>query len=365
MSGKLITRNKIFDIARGIAILCVCVYHIVYTQENGPADMIMRQSVWFAVPFFFLLSGYLYKIIEHHNLVRRVKILLIPSLEYTFSLLVIGGIYCMFFHSYTFKDICIDAVYTYLRPEFSTKLIPLEMYYWDRLLYDIISQVWFIWTMIFTQPVFYFFVRYTYNNFRNLFIVCAVMLLISFMLYDYSSYVSWSLTLVPVYAAIMLAGDYCAGLDFSERIINSIDSKSYILAVIALIIHAVMFYFSGSPRAFMNELGTIGRWSVFTFFIQIFIGGYAFMIVCKLLSKVKYVSEFLQFAGRNSLLFMFMHRPFGVIYSDLLGTYIKSGPTWSVEFNSEVCIYSLIIFTLSIISCSLFALIKGRLLSKQ
>ena len=362
--SKNITRNKILDIARGLAILFVCAYHIVYTPENDFAYRLSNESIWFAIPFFFLLSGYLYRV-ERYNLIYRVKALLIPSLVCTSLLLVIGGAYCMLFHSYTINDIFIDFVYTYLRPEFSAKLIPINMNYWDRLLYDVISPVWFIWTLILTLPVFYFFMRFTSHSFRNLFIICAVMLLISFMLYDYRNYFSWSLTLVPVYAAVMLAGDYCSGLKLYERLDNS---GSYLIALIAFIIHTVMYYFSGSSRAFMNELGTIGKWSVFTFFIQVFIGSYAFILLCKLLGKIKYVSEFLQFTGRNSLFFMFLHRPLGVIFSDLLGTYIKSGPTWQVEVNAEVFIYSVIVFILSIISCSAFAFIikniNGGSLSK-
>ena len=285
MSDKLlkIKRNKIFDTARGIAILCVCAFHLIYTPNGGLAQGFIGESIWFAIPFFFSLSGYLYRI-ERHSLLHRVKALLIPSVKYTLSLLVIGGAYCMIFHSYTFKDICIDAVYTYLRPEFASILLPLKANYWDRLLYDIISQAWFMWTMIFTLPVFYFFMRYTSQSFRNLFIVCVIMLLISFALYDYRNHLSWSLAIVPVYASLMLAGDYCAGLKIAEHIETC---GNYFIAVIALIIHAVIFYFSGSPRAFMNELGTIGSWSVFTVFIQMFIGGYAFIIICSLLDKVK------------------------------------------------------------------------------
>ena len=360
MSRQLRTRNKIFDISRGLAMLFVCVFHMIYTPEDSITQGLIRESVWFAIPFFFMLSGYLYRI-ERHDLIHRVKALLKPSISYTLLLLVTGGAYCMLFHSYTLNDIGIDFVYTFLRPEFASMLMPLNMPYWFRLLYDVISQAWYVWTLILTLPVFYFFVRFTSQSFRNLFIVCAVMLLMSFMLYDYRNYFSWSLTLVPVYASVMLAGDYCSGLNLSERIGNS---ENYFIALVALAFHSFMYYFSGSPRAFMNEIGTIDRWIVFTFVIQVFIGGYAFILLCKLLGRIKYLSEFLQLIGRNSLLFMFLHRPFGVIFSDLLGTYIRAADTWQVDVNAQVIIYSVIVFILSMISCSIFAFIKGRLLSK-
>lgn len=360
MNSKFKTRDKIIDVARGLAMLFVCAFHLIYFQEEGLFGSFIREGVWLAIPLFFLISGYVYRL-RPHDLPYRIKSLLIPSLKYTLFFIVAGGIYCIIFHSYTFKDICIDAVYTYLRPEFSSMLIKLDMNYWDRLLYDIIGQVWFVWTMIFALPLFYLFVRRTSQSFRNLLIICVIFVAMTFMLYDYSSYISWSLTIVPLYAALMLIGDYFAELNLCERIVKSEKSVNYFAALAAFIIHSVMFSFSGSPRSFMNELGTIGKFSVFTFFVQVFIGGYAFIILCKLLVKIKFVSWFLQLVGRNSLLFMFLHRPLGALFSDIFGTYIKSGPYWTIDnLTAGICIKSILIYILTLICCSIFAMLKER-----
>ncbi len=363
MSSINKNRDKVIDVARGLAMLFVCAFHLIYFQEHGLFGSFIREGTWLAIPLFFLISGYVYRL-RPHSLYYRVKRLLIPSLKVTLFLLAAGGIYCIIFHSYTFKDVCIDAVYTYLRPEFSSMLIKLDMNYWDRLLYDVIGQVWFVWTMIFTMPLFYAFVHRTSKSFRNLLMTCAIFVSVTLMLYDYSSYVSWSLTIVPLYAAFMLAGDYFAELNLCKRIVQSEGPVNYFAAIAAFVIHAVMFYFSGSPRLFMNELGTIGKFSVITTFVQVFIGGYALFILCRLLVRIKFVSGFLQLVGRESLIFMFLHRPFGVLFSDLFGTYIKSGPYWTLEnVTAEVCILSVMIFILSLFCCSVTAIIKERLVS--
>ncbi|MBQ4469399.1 MAG: acyltransferase family protein [Synergistaceae bacterium] len=350
-------RNRIIDIARGLCIIFVCVFHIVYTPENSLPYNFINSGVWLSIPFFFVLSGYLYKP-SRHNIIYRIKSILIPSVKYSFILLVVGGIYCAVFHSYTFRGWLVDVLLTYLRPEFSLDLITLDVPHWNLLLYDIISPIWFIWTMVWTLPVFYALVGYTSKSIRNLVLCCVLLLITSILLYDYSSYFSWSLTLVPVYAAVMFCGSYCANAGVFERIVAS---RNYMLALIAAAVHFMMFLLCGSPRAFMNELGTIGKWSVIAFFVQTFIGSYALILFCVFLADYKYISDFVEFVGINSLLFMLAHRSFGVVFSDIMGTYIKSGDYWTLDnVTVEIFVKSLTVLVLSLISCSIFIMIKDK-----
>ena len=345
-------RNTLIDTARGLGILIVCVFHLIYRPENGLADKFIMSGIWLAIPLFFVISGYLHR--DDNKLAHRVKSLLIPSLRYTLLLLVAGGIYCAIFHGYTLKDWARDFMLTYLRPEFSMRIMPdfIPADFWTCLLYDVISPVWFIWTMIFTLYVFYLLVKFTNRSFWNLLICCIVCVCMSTALYDFSQYFSWSLTLVPVYAAIMLCGAFIA-----SREIN-LESGNIFAAMIAFMIHFAAFVAWGSSNIFMNVVGTLGRLSVIIFFAQVFVGGYPFIFTCRVFMNIKYIAGFLTLLGRNSLIFMFLHRPLGAIFSDMLGTYIKSGTSWNVDVTPEVFIKSLIVFALSMTLCTLLALVQ-------
>lgn len=99
-------RIATLDIARGLGIIAVSIYHLVYRPKDGVADQIISECIWLILPFFFLMSGYNFKknCSFRDNITHRIKAMLIPALKYTAVLLVLGGIYCAFFHSYTVKD---------------------------------------------------------------------------------------------------------------------------------------------------------------------------------------------------------------------------------------------------------------------
>ncbi len=351
-------RILIFDIARGLGIIFVAIFHLVYRTENGIADRLVMESIWLIIPFFFIVSGYFVKVNDGHmlqNVAHKLKNLLLPTILCSAIMLVLLGIYCAIFHGYDFRAWSFDVIATYLRPEFFGK-IPFFASYdlINALVFDLVSPVWFVWTMAFTIPVFYACVRFVnLQKFWQVAIICAILLLFSFGLYDYRNDFSWSLIIVPVYAAIMIFARYLREAGLASKFLDY--KNAYIFAVFAFAIHRSMFEFCGSSSIFMNELGTLGKFSVFTFFVQAFVGSYAFLIFCEALCFVKYLRVYLAFVGRNSLYFLLMHRFFAAIFADLMGTYIKSGANWYVKFSGEVFVKSFVTFVLSMICCSFVA----------
>ena len=352
-------RYIVFDIAKGIGIILVAVFHLVYRAENGVIDNLIRESIWLLIPFFFAVSACFFNPLKRNfkqNIIQRVHNLLVPSVLFTVIFLVIFGIHWGIFHDYKFSEWISDFTATFLRPEFFAYFSDRNLN--DAVVFDINSSVWFVWVMLIADPLFYYSAEKIFSKQKNLvklFSLCFLLVLISFALYDYNNYFSWSLLLVPFYTAVMLLGTYLALSGNIEIILST--KYSYFYALIAFAVHILMFRFCGSSGAFMNELGTIGKWSVFTCFIQTFIGGYAFLTFCNLLRKVKYVSDYLAFIGRNSLYFLLMHRPFGAMCADLMGTYVKSGNYWYVELTHEIVLKSIIAFLFSMFMCSLCSLL--------
>lgn len=352
------SRNTTLDIARGLGIIIVCIYHIIYRPEMSFADMLILGGIWFILPFFFVISGYLYKPNKRPliaGIVHRIEHLLIPSLKYTVILLLSWGIYCMMFHGVTVKEFARDIVLTYLRPEFYRVFISPDVRI-DGIIYDMISTVWFIWTMILAAPLFYVLVDFTNKRALNLFIVCALLVIISTILHPYNAKFSWSLTLVPVYCAAALCGSFLSSHDLVNKIFTGI--HQYIIAVIALIVHIMIFYKFGSFWVFSNSIANdnAGNFGVFIFFIQIFIGGYAYIVLCRLIDKFSIPEEFFVFIGRNSLVFMFTHRIFATLFADMIQAPIKSWEFWYVPFTAEAFFKSLAGF--------IYALLMGGVIVK-
>ena len=349
----MMTSRKIeIDAAKGLGILIISIYHLVYRPENGIADIILCECIWLFIPFFFLLSGFNFKegrtISENIN--HRLKALLFPALKYTAVILFLGGIYCIIFHGYSADDVLKDAVFTYLRPEFSSMLFPE----WGNtgVLFECLSPVWFVWTMILSFLIFYPAERYALKSTKSLCVSCAVLLTAGIMLYGFGEKVSWSMTATPVYAAIMLCGVW---LSREQNIRVSI-----IPAVIALAVHGVMYRFCGNDYAYASQLGTVGRWSVIPFFIQTFIGGYVVYVFCNVCPAV--ITKVLAFVGRNSFRYLMLHGIFSLLGADIMQTFTKFTPDlWYVEnLTPEIFIKSLIVWVISVICCTLFCVMADR-----
>ncbi len=348
------TRNTTLDIARGLGLIAVSIYHLVYRVKDSVADQFIRECIWLVIPFFFIVSGYNYvsgRRTLKHNIVHRLKSLLVSAFKYTLVLLALGGVYCAVVHGYTMKDWIRDIIFTYLRPEFSAIVIPDWGY--GGILFENISAVWFVWTMIFAYMIFYFVVDLALENKLNFFACVILFFLIGISLYDIADRISWSLTLTPVYAAIMLCGVYVAK-------ISSTLKQNIWLALVAVVIHVLMFKFWGSDLICYSKLGTIGKWSVIPFVVQVFIGMYALVVLCRILANVNILSRILAFIGRNSLSFLLLHCAFGVIFADLMNTYIKPGPYWYIDVTPEIFIKSLVGWLLSMTCCAIFCIIKER-----
>ena len=54
-------RNNIIDVMKGIMILFVVIYHLIYRNKGSLFDDIVREMIYLSMPLFFCLAGYFYR----------------------------------------------------------------------------------------------------------------------------------------------------------------------------------------------------------------------------------------------------------------------------------------------------------------
>lgn len=348
-------RNKALDVARGLGIILVSIYHLVYRPKDGVADNLIREAIWLEIPFFLFISGFYYKAGQRkvgEYISHKVETLLIPTLKYTATLLILGGVYCAFVHDYTWQNFFRDVIFTYLRPEFSSLIIPEWGY--GGILFENISAVWFVWTMMFASSLFYKLEGIFGKATKSRIAVSIILILISMAVYPVRKYFSWNLTGVPAFVAIMVLSSY-----FVIKV-------NYFYAFLAVIAHVILFQLCGTDKIVYNDLGTIGAWSVPAFCLQTFIGTYALIVFSTWLQKNFKLAVILEFIGKNSLIFLLFHCAFAVIFNDLFHTYIKPGPFWYMEdinqtVTPEIFMKSLTVWSLSLMSCALVVNVQSKI----
>lgn len=357
-----VKRNRTIDIVRGFSIILIMFYHLVYRPRDGFVDRAIRELGWCIVPFFYIIPGYFYKPGRFgigEELKRHIRSVLIPAVKMTLLLIALLGIWCMLFHSYTLTDVIRDGIYAFLRPELASKLIPQLG---DAgIVFSNTSVVWFIWTMMWTMPVFLVLAKLTVPDVKKTLICCIILLAVGIPLYVFVAPLPWSLNHVPVYAAIMLFGSLLSSFDLLERISSMKMVPSLITSVIAAVIHFLLFSRCGTDHMYEGALGTAGFTDVPVYFLETFIGSYVFYNLGRVIDRFEKTAVFLSYVGRNSLIILLLHFPFGVVFSDLLKTYIRPGPYWyldlvGIELTSVIIYKSIVVFLLSSI-CSILTVV--------
>ncbi len=358
------------DIMKGIGIVVVMIYHLVYRQQDGFADHLIRSAIWLFMPLYFIISGYLSDSKGRtvpQQLLRKVKNILVPVVISCCILLVLGGIYCVLFHDFTMTDWIRDVVHTFLRPEFSEKLFPE----WGTggILFLNISPVWFIWTMMWAELLFIPLADKVISDEKKTGITAVILILIQIPLYICIEPLSWSLNLVPIYVVCMLVGARVREGNVIERLDNNKIPAwaSLLFAAGILVLHVYMYYQVGLDWVYAGTLGTTGPdggrgWmDVLIFPIQAMLGGIAIYAISDVLAGWRKIGEALAWVGRHSLAFLCYHCAYGVIAADLLHTYIKPGQYWFVDdLNWEIIMKSWAGFLFALICCIIHCVLKDK-----
>ena len=136
------TKERIewIDIAKSIGILLV-----VFGHSASPFTTIKRYIFWFHMPFFFFLSGYLYKARYNYWMYFKRKFLhlLVPYISFLILLSIPG--YIRLFSDYLQTGSIYDIFYATARKIFG-----------GRELTGTFAIFWFVTCLFFTQQVYNF-----------------------------------------------------------------------------------------------------------------------------------------------------------------------------------------------------------------
>ncbi len=343
-------RNNIIDVMKGIMILFVVIYHLIYRKQGCLFDKIVREMIYLSMPLFFCLAGYFYRDKEgsfFQNFVGRLKRLLIPSLVCTLVLLLVLGPYYVLTHNeYTLNNWLTDFLMTYLRPELMAVISPDAT---GEVLFNNISPVWFIWALFFATIIFYLVMNFVRSDNRKLIIATAIFLIAGIIIYEFTPKLSWSLNLAPLYAGIMMTGVIIKKYNVVEKLGAINLGISCIIMVICAVLHFIIFNKLGSDLIYMSILGDKPYISSFLFIIQIFIGGFVLFSISRLISLSSAVNSAFSWVGRHTLTILLFHCVIAGLMVDALNTYNKPGPDWYVDpLTAEIVIKSIISFIIGL-----------------
>lgn len=358
-------RNSVIDIIKAIFMLSIAVYHLVYRAQGGMPDRIIRELIYLSLGGFFFLSGYYYrgdkaplkKAIGH-----RMMSLLKPAVLTTAGLLLVFGPYQMIVRGYAFSNWLWDGVLNYLRPEFVSWFAPEHAV--GGQLYENLSPVWFVWTLVWSSLLFYI-IMYVCDNTVKTAVALVVMIGMGSVLYVHVPNLPWSLQLTPLYAGIMILGSICGRMKIVERLCEFNIWISVILAVPMAYIHFLLFDNYGSDLIYLGVLGVKTYMGAMLFIIQTIIGLYVVLTLARFVQKVPVVNRALEWVGKNTMTILLWHCLIGGLAADALHTYNKPGVNWYLNpLPAEVLIKSIVTFVISLAGCVLVVFLTDRIKAK-
>lgn len=361
MSEKSIRRNNA-DIVKGFAIIAVAIYHLVYRKQGGYVDRGIREAIYLVLPLFFFITGTFYKKGKRtffESLKRRIKNLLLPSVTVMAMLLIVGAVYFRFVYKYTLSTWFGDVLFTYLRPEFVQK-ITMKWGDGGQLFFNL-SPVWFIWTMFFATILFFAVAEFALKDKIKYQITMICLFALGCALYLLLPPTPWSISLAPIYAAIMLLGAAAGKINIYEKFAKIPPLGMAAIFVAGVAVHVLIFNFCGTDLIYTGNIGSHGVLGVFLFFVQTLVGGAVLFVLANVFMKLGPVGKAVEYVGRHSLTFLLYHCFFGGIAMDIMQEHNKPGPYWYVEMNAEIFIKSLISFAVGIGGCVLMCQVKKKL----
>lgn len=311
-------RLKSVDLAKGLGIICVALYHCVDITK-GPQGMTIFYTLvglfGALMGVFFFLSGYFYKPGKSYfeNVRHRIKNLVIPLIVMMLVVCVVG-----FFAEWILvsRPSAITYAKHFVKRLFDTdSFLPYGTFGNDTAsIYTFLTPSWFIVRLFFCDLIFYAVVDFCIKNFKNLIAGIAVLLSVTALYQRFAPcYFAFQLESCFAITALMVFAAYCAKHDVLRKIEYGFKSIKYWLILSAFTVAYVFcaMYLSsyygynlshGEFQFASKSLESVYVW----FFCQI-VCSYMFLFVCAWLSKIPYLFKPIIFCGESSEIILVLH----------------------------------------------------------
>lgn len=260
------------DVAKGIVIFLMVMGH------TGLPDVLTNWIFSFHMPFFFFMSGFLYKVERHPNLLlfllKRSRQLIIPYLFFSVIIMI------------TKNNI--------LMSEEGTDYYAILFHGWDSF------AIWFIPVLFFTEMVMWPILHFIKEKKKLLLLFISVGIL-GYLLYYNNIHVAYKLEAV-FHASLF----YGIGFLFSSKI-QSINGAWNFTLLLCFVNFIASYYLPRTDMCY-NQCGIFGLNA-----LNAIIGSMATFILAKklcevksemLLNILKYPVAFFKWAGRNTMIIM-------------------------------------------------------------
>ncbi len=346
------------DIAKGLAILFVIFLHSV--QLKSSAMEIVLTFGGYAMPFFFLMSGYYYKPGRRtwgQNVSKRLRQLLLPLVIYSVSIYIMMYVFFAIRNEANITDALASfASFWLTKPlDILLKLNPDPANPFTLLM----GPGWFLQYMITGCLIFYFVADYALRDIYRFISVNFMFVAGTAATISVVPRLPWGIHAAPLVASLMLFGALFGQRKLLEA--GTVPKKwNVINAVSAFCIYVIfMLLYPGSGTFISAMLGTelIGVWDVpFTLMAGI-LGTYALVNFCRLAAKGKFLANGLSWCGRNSLSLMLVNVPVITIMQKCLG--LTPYPVFAAVEHTEPITFA--VFLAAVLFCVLFVLAINKM----
>ena len=300
------------DVFKGIAIIVVCMGHMVFygTGEAAGSAYDISELLYTGLLMFILVSGYFYRPGRglKENIVKRllpmVLIITIGTIVLTLAmyvyLLALG-------YDLSACDLWADiAEAIYGRQSF----VPAPGTPEVLGPYDVTFQFYYIYALIFGYAIFYPLADRIVTDLKRTLIVVAVLMAITIA---YMELIGLQLPLYiqlgPMAAVFLFIGAHLKTRDAFKRMESWYrDRRYWVLFLACLVTALVLIAFLPTRKGFCYTIfGYYGGWSVIPFTVICITGGMVILMVCAWLARLGVAGRVLKVCGRSSLYIFILH----------------------------------------------------------
>ena len=305
--------NPVIDALRFVSILAVVLVHTTtrtlettsYALEKVPFTLFLNQAARFAVPLFFMISGYVLELNHSHNtnylmyLKKRTNRILIPYVFWS-------AIYYFFIYNQN-KDTFLGTLFTG-NASYQLYFIPSLIIFYlifplIHKFYDIICNKWIL-LLLGILEVLLLYLNYDVQSIK-LFYPLTVALL-NYFYFIFGIFLAHNqekvISLIKKFKLLLFAGSvFLASLIFYEGLTGYLKTHNYVMfysqwrpSVLFYSIFAGGFLYWVFDRGFVNSgvIKTLSRLSFFVFFIHVIILETLWSLFFRNLFQINYVQQF-------------------------------------------------------------------------
>lgn len=319
-------RYKYLDIARGIGLMLVIISH---------SCGLSRYLIYYYIPLFFILSGYVYKEGRSYgeNISRKAKHLLVPYFGYSAMLLAFYAVtgrrgqellesaFGIIYSRYCLYDTTMSTDNVYLFTIANGAMWYLTAYFVTSLLYHLV-------------------IDRCLSNKKFLLVCMAVFTVITMALADLPVLLPWSMDIACVATIFMIVGTLLGRNEFFENPPN--------LLLAAGMFAAYMILCTVNPGLNMSirEYGQHGKISVVLFILIGLSGSILCVWVAKLIQN-SFIGCVLSYIGQNTIVLLAFHILGLELFEIIAGKIIDTGALTGAAF----VLYHAVRVTVAVCGC--------------